>query len=282
VLQPLVELQLAGETVQTDTKGSAKNPPPSNLRAKIKSSGSVRSSLGRPTLSGVAVCLLVQLASISTGSDQKPEPRMVHCSDIPARVHIVGKLGQPLGQLVTVRARWTASDPSKPALAPRTINKRPVHPDGGDLGSQDDAGTWWFCRGRLLRGRASPVQAEDRGDHDRQGAKRREKVHGCGEDGRPELLEKRDRPAIGDRGSLGIERKRTCPAFRPPDDATAWSSMPIAARMPPKTPNAITPDSSRPPTPITTSTSRSRSSRTTDHSSPCLKRWTVTAMANCI
>jgi hypothetical protein len=75
------------------------------------------SSMGRRTLSGVAACLLVQLASISTGSDQEPEPRMVHYSDIPARVQIIGKLGQPLGQLVTVRARRTAPDPSKPALA---------------------------------------------------------------------------------------------------------------------------------------------------------------------
>jgi hypothetical protein len=82
-------------------------------------------------LLALASCLLVQLASISTGSDQKPEPRMVHYNDIPERVQIIGKLGQPLGQLVTVRGRWTAPFPSKPA-APvfmvNQVNGRPLDP----------------------------------------------------------------------------------------------------------------------------------------------------------
>jgi hypothetical protein len=43
------------------------------------------------------------------------QPR-VHYSDIPERVLIIGKLGQPLGQLVTVRGTWTAPYPSKPGL----------------------------------------------------------------------------------------------------------------------------------------------------------------------
>ena len=50
----------------------------------------------------VASSLLIQLASISTGSDRKPEPTMVHYRDIPEKVQITGKLRQPLGQLVTV------------------------------------------------------------------------------------------------------------------------------------------------------------------------------------
>jgi len=64
----------------------------------------------------VAVCLLVQLGSISTACDQKREPIMVHYSDIPKRVQIIGKLGRPLGELVTVRGKWTAPSLAKPGL----------------------------------------------------------------------------------------------------------------------------------------------------------------------
>jgi hypothetical protein len=78
------------------------------------------------------VCLFLQLASISTASDQKQEPGMVHYSDIPRRVQIIGKLGQPLGQLVTVRGRWTAPFPSKPGLPVvlmvNQVNSRPLDP----------------------------------------------------------------------------------------------------------------------------------------------------------
>ena len=35
-------------------------------------------------------------------------------SDIPDRVHIVGKLGQDLGKIVTLHGEWAKSDPSKP------------------------------------------------------------------------------------------------------------------------------------------------------------------------
>jgi hypothetical protein len=63
----------------------------------------------------IAVCLLVQLISLSAAGDSKREPEMVHYSDIPERVQIIGKLGQPLGQLVTVRGRWAVPNPSKPA-----------------------------------------------------------------------------------------------------------------------------------------------------------------------
>jgi hypothetical protein len=76
--------------------------------------------------------VLVQLASISNASDQKREPGMVHYSDIPGRVQIIGKLGQPLGQLVTVRGRWTAPFPSKPGLRVvlmvNQVNSRPLDP----------------------------------------------------------------------------------------------------------------------------------------------------------
>ena len=61
------------------------------------------------------VCLLGQLAPASTAGHEKGEPQMVRCSDIPERVQIIGRLGQPLGQLVTIRGRWTAPYPSKPA-----------------------------------------------------------------------------------------------------------------------------------------------------------------------
>ena len=40
---------------------------------------------------------------------------MVHYSDIPERVQIIGRLGLPLGQLVTVRGMWTMPFPAKPA-----------------------------------------------------------------------------------------------------------------------------------------------------------------------
>ena len=78
----------------------------------------------------VASSLLVQLVSLSTGSDPKPEPRMVHYSDIPERVQIIGKLGQPLGQLVTVHGRWTAflSKPSSPIFIVNRVNGRPLDP----------------------------------------------------------------------------------------------------------------------------------------------------------
>ena len=57
---------------------------------------------------------------------------MVHYSDIPERVQIIGKLGQPLGQLVTVRGKWTWPFPSKPAELPvfmvNQVNARPLDP----------------------------------------------------------------------------------------------------------------------------------------------------------
>lgn len=62
----------------------------------------------------VVVCLWGLIASISIAADQKPKTRSVHYSDMPGRVRIMGKLGRPLGQLVTVRGRWRAQDESKP------------------------------------------------------------------------------------------------------------------------------------------------------------------------
>lgn len=77
----------------------------------------------RNSMELLAACLLVQLASISTAGDQKREPKMVQYSDIPERVQIIGKLGQPLGQLVTIRGRWTAPFPSKPASPVFMVNE---------------------------------------------------------------------------------------------------------------------------------------------------------------
>jgi hypothetical protein len=54
----------------------------------------------------------------------------VHYSDIPRRVQIIGKLGQPLGQLVTVRGRWTAPYPAKPGLPVEFVVN---HVNGGTL-----------------------------------------------------------------------------------------------------------------------------------------------------
>ena len=62
-------------------------------------------------------------ASNSTGSDENPAPRMVHYSEIPDRLQIIGKLGQPLGRLVTVRGRWTAPFPSSPASPVFMVNQ---------------------------------------------------------------------------------------------------------------------------------------------------------------
>jgi hypothetical protein len=59
--------------------------------------------------------LLVPLTPPSTSIDHKPGLETVAYSDIPERVQIIGKLKQPLGKLVTVHGRWTASFPSKPA-----------------------------------------------------------------------------------------------------------------------------------------------------------------------
>lgn len=66
----------------------------------------------------IAACLLVQLGSVSTVGDEKVEPKKVSYADIPERVQIVGKLGQPLGHIVTVRGKWTTPFPSKPGLLP--------------------------------------------------------------------------------------------------------------------------------------------------------------------
>jgi hypothetical protein len=74
--------------------------------------------------------VLLTLGTVTDG-DQKREPRTVHYSDIPGRVQIIGKLGQPVGQPVTVRARWTAPRPSKPALPVFMVNQvngRPLDP----------------------------------------------------------------------------------------------------------------------------------------------------------
>jgi hypothetical protein len=90
----------------------------------------------------VAVCLLAQLASISIAGDRKREPIMMHYTDIPGRLQIVGKLGQPLGQLVTVRGRWTAPFPSKPASPVFMVNQvdgRPLDPPA----EFDDVGAVW-------------------------------------------------------------------------------------------------------------------------------------------
>lgn len=77
-----------------------------------------------------AVGLLVLLASILIAGDQKREPRKVQYSDIPERVQIIGKLGQPLGQLVSVRGRWTAflAKPSPPAFMVNQLNGRLLDP----------------------------------------------------------------------------------------------------------------------------------------------------------
>lgn len=117
--------------------------------------------VSRDPIRSVTLCLLVQLASIATASDQKPEPRMVHYADIPEQVQIIGKLGQPLGQLVTVRGKWTTPFPSKPALpvfvvdqvngrlldAPAEFDEvEPVVGDGGEVGRRV-VGEQWELRG---------------------------------------------------------------------------------------------------------------------------------------
>ncbi len=79
----------------------------------------------------VLVVILLILGTV-TASEQNREPRMVHYSDIPGRVQLIGKLGQPLGQLVTVRASWKAPHPSKPGLSAvlvvNQLDGRPLDP----------------------------------------------------------------------------------------------------------------------------------------------------------
>ncbi len=78
-----------------------------------------------------AACLLVLLASISTGCGQKEQLRVVRWSDIPERVKVVGRLGLPLGELATVRGIWTAPLPQKAALPVFMVNQvngRPLDP----------------------------------------------------------------------------------------------------------------------------------------------------------
>ncbi len=46
--------------------------------------------------------------------DKSADLMAVDCKDIPRKVAITGKLGRPLGELVTIRGRWTAPTRSKP------------------------------------------------------------------------------------------------------------------------------------------------------------------------
>lgn len=113
-------------------------------------------------LLALASSLLVQQRSISTGGEQKSEPIMVNSSDIPDKVRILGKLGQPLGQLVTVRGKWTTPFLSKPAELPvfivNQVNDRPldkpvefinVEPVGGREAefAKKTVGEEWVLRG---------------------------------------------------------------------------------------------------------------------------------------
>ena len=86
----------------------------------------------------VAASLLLQVASILIcGCDRASQPpasapvgaaherdlSTVHYTDIPQSVQIIGKLGQPLGHLVTVRGKWTTPASSKPALPDFVVNR---------------------------------------------------------------------------------------------------------------------------------------------------------------
>jgi hypothetical protein len=66
----------------------------------------------------VAVCLLAQLSPVRPPYDQKREARMVLYSDIPEKVQIIGKLGRPLGELVSVRGTWREYTWAKPGATP--------------------------------------------------------------------------------------------------------------------------------------------------------------------
>jgi hypothetical protein len=73
----------------------------------------------------------MQISPISTAENQTHELQALHYSDIPGKVQIIGKLGVPLGELVTVRGRWTAPFPSKPTFAVFMVNEvngRPLDP----------------------------------------------------------------------------------------------------------------------------------------------------------
>ena len=84
---------------------------------------------------------------------------MVHYSDIPERVQIIGKSGQPLGQLVTVRGRWAGllAKPDK-ACEPivfrvNQVNGRPLDPPAKFWAKEDaeftkkTVGEEWELRG---------------------------------------------------------------------------------------------------------------------------------------
>jgi hypothetical protein len=90
-----------------------------------------------------------------------PPVQKVLATDIPERVQIIGKLRQPLGQLVTVRGRWTTPFPSKPArpvLVVNQVNGRPLNPpvefddvepvmgEGGEIAKRA-VGEEWELRG---------------------------------------------------------------------------------------------------------------------------------------
>jgi hypothetical protein len=80
-----------------------------------------------------AVCLLVLLTAMSIGCKQEQQSGMVRWSDIPKRAEIIGKLGLPLGELVTVHGGWTAPPPQKAALpvfVVDRVNGRPLDPRG--------------------------------------------------------------------------------------------------------------------------------------------------------
>jgi hypothetical protein len=97
----------------------------------------------------------------STAKDKERTMGTVHYSDIPERVQIVGRLGLPLGQLVTVRGKWIMPFPSKPAsptfiidyVDGRLLNPpaefgevEPVEGGGGEI-SKRIIGEEWEIRG---------------------------------------------------------------------------------------------------------------------------------------
>jgi len=79
---------------------------------------------GSKAMQSILVLLsILQYAGFTLNVEtQKGNLQMVNYSDIQTKVQIVGKLGLPLGQLVSVRGKWTHADPSKPASPVFVIN----------------------------------------------------------------------------------------------------------------------------------------------------------------
>jgi hypothetical protein len=113
-----------------------------------------------PALQVLYVLLPFMLLAMVGAEEPKLEVRMINYQDLLERVRIIGKLGRPLGELVTVRGKWTAVEREKPTLPIFIIyqlNGKPLNPPAefehiesvtnSDQGMTRTAGEVWELHG---------------------------------------------------------------------------------------------------------------------------------------